>query len=248
MNRYLRIVLVLCAVTPGCKPRPPKDQPRHPLLDGLRPPPVNRPLDAVPQREPLSKPQLPAGKASALLILREGAPFVGTLEASGQLSGQTGRLRLVIRGEPPLEVMYRLPPGLDSLLIAEGEGTVTVIERSTPGGMDQRLMVRREGHLLLGEIWQRSVRPLVLELGDGLQLSQRPTQPAGGFYTEVPLLAAAGKRTMVTIPIGKPTSITAAGVAFVVYVEVSHLATPSEADAGQVAGGYILHAWVVRQG
>ncbi len=47
------------------------------------------------------------------------------------------------------------------------------------------------------------------------------------------------------IPIGRPTPIQAISGRWVVFAEISHLYTPTTADAGQVRGGYILRAWIV---
>ena len=96
------------------------------------------------------------------------------------------------------------------------------------------------------EIWQRSPKPLSVDLGNGLRLQQYAARAiATGGYTEAPLDVLDGARVVTRVPIGRPTEIDAAAGRYVVFAEVSHLFTQSPSDKEQFGSGYILRAWVV---
>jgi hypothetical protein len=168
---------------------------------------------------------------------------------NGRLTISADRIRIEPQAGDTLELLYRLPSGLPNLPAGAGNGSVQITENSGPGGADRRVIVSRDTRLLLAEIWQRSPRPFVVDLGNGLRLVQQPVRaPSDQPYAEAPLRAVDRAGAGVAVPIGRATEIQTAAGRYVVLAEISNLFTPSPSDAGQVEGGYILRAWIVPAG
>lgn len=184
MPRYTIAVLVPCAVIVACvrEPQPPADQPQHALLDSLAlsPPPLNQPVSLRGTAVPPGAPQLPAGEASAVMLMRDGRPFEGALNATGQLSVTAERVRLDIEGGGTFEIIYRLPRTLAALPQVSGSGGVSALERTSPEGANRHVIVRLGTRLLLAETWRRAAEPVVLDMGGGLRLVQGVVRPAPG--------------------------------------------------------------------
>lgn len=248
MSRHMIVALVLVTIIVACRPepKPPPDQPKHVLLNGLKPPPLNKPIHQPSEKQQAAPAQLPEGPASALIVVRDGRPFAGTVNLTGRLTIGANRIRIDPTQGGSLELLYRLPVGVPSLKAQTGNGAIDIVERTGPGGADQRVLVRSESKPVLAEIWQRSAKPLSLDLGNGVRLVQLPAPgPAKTGYTETQLNLLEGARAVGQVPIGRVTEFQTASGRYAVFAEVSHLFAPSPADAGQVEGGYILRAWVV---
>lgn len=246
LTRMIVAVAVIGTVA-GCgrDPKPPANQPGDPLLSGLEPPPLNTPLHEPPgERQQVSAPQLPPGPASVLLVTRGGRPFIGVANLTGRLTVAANRIRIEPAQDSALEILYRLPAGL-SLRTGTTNGSIAVTERSGPGGADQLVVVRSESRLALAEIWQRSLKPLSVDLGSSLRLQQRLARAVAAGYAEAPLDVLDNGRVLSRAPIGRLTRIEASAGRYVVLAEVSHLFTPATSDAEQFGAGYILRAWVV---
>jgi hypothetical protein len=189
---------------------------------------------------------MPQGTASTLMVLRGGQPFTGALEIVGRLRVTADRISLEPAGDRAIELLYRLPPGMPALRSDSGMGSLALVERSDPAHAWRQVVLRSGGRILLAETWRVAQKPLQLELGNALRLVQQDVRPSPeSRYTEAPLDAMEGSRVIARIPIGRPTVIPAASGRWVVFSEVSHLLTATEAELGQVEGGYILRCWVV---
>ncbi len=248
MRRYMIVAAGLACTMAACRrePAPPVNQPKDRLLTGLRPPPLNRPIHQTADSQHAASVQVPAGPASALIVIRDGRSFLGVANLTGRLSISADRIRIEPNQGSPLELMYRLPAGVPALKADSGTGALSVVERTGPGGADRQVIVRLASGPLLAEMWRGSPRPLQLDLGNGVRLVQRAAYArAGAGYTEVPLEVTEAGRVVARVPLGRPTAIQAASGRYVAFAEVSHVFRPREADAGQVEGGYILRAWVV---
>jgi hypothetical protein len=242
------LVLALAVACWSCRrdPQPPPNQTDHALLRDLEPPPLNRPIAQRPIPQQDTQPRLPPGPASALLVLRDGRPFTGTLNLTGRLALEADRIGIEPAAGAPFQILYRLPPGMPAPTPGTGDGTVDVTERSSPAGADRRVVARLAEGLALAEIWTRSPSPVVFDLGNGLRLMQRQVSASpDSAYREAPLSVVEGERQIGLVPIGRPTTVQTTRGPHVVFAEVSHLFTPPADAAGQVAGGYLLRAWVV---
>jgi hypothetical protein len=248
MLAHVIVAVALTVTVAGCRrdPKPPPNQPSDPLLIGLEPPPLNKPVHEPPGEQRVTIPQLPPGPASALVVTRGGRPFIGVANLTGRLIVGANRIQIQPAQDSALEILYRLPPGLPALTAATTDGSIAVTERNEPAGADQLVLVRGDSRLVLAEVWQRSLRPLSVDLGNGLRLQQRSAQPvATGGYAEAPLDVLDGARVVTRVPIGRATEIQAAAGRYAVLVEVSHLFTQAPSDKEQFGSGYILRAWVV---
>jgi hypothetical protein len=245
-----RMLLVLLGVTVvvGCRgvAQPPPDQKVHPLLAKLKPPPLNHPLQSV-SLEPES-PSLPQGNRPALVLVSNGRPFSGTITVSGRLTVGTARIELVSDGQPPIQILYRLPPGLSVSPGSDAPGSVTLSELSNPGGPNRKVIVQRQGSLLLAHIWLKASEPLIADLGAAQTLRQVPAPASGSerqLLTGIPVEAFDDQQRVGTIPMAKPTKIQTRSGDFQVFVATSqHVYSSGRAE--EQGTGYILEAWVVR--
>lgn len=249
MLRRITLSVTIGAAVIACAertPEPPASQPQHALLEGLEPPPLNRPVQLAPAAQEQVTLRLPPGNQAALLVVQGGRPFSGTVTDSGQITVSDSLIRLTPTEGASIEILYRVPAGLPRPASGDRTGSATVMEMSGPAASNRQLIVRGNGRLVLAEVWQTSDRPITIDLGRGLQLVQRATrQAATGEYAEAQLQVLERSQVLATIPLGEPTRVGTSADSIAVFVEVSHLMTPSDADVGQVQGGYILHAWVV---
>ncbi len=253
MRKIATMILAVALIAVACggsvtEPAPPA--PEHPLLEGLERPPLNEPLTAAKTEPPLDMMPLglPEDELPALLVLLGERPFVGTFREAGRLTVRSDRIELQPAEGDPLQILYRLPLGVEKLAEGTGEGSVDVTELSGPDGADRSVMVRDARALFFVEVWRNSATPLTVQLSDRLSLVQRRTDAADGdgSYTEVELSAFHEGELVVRIPIGEPTLVKTNDGAFQVFSEVSHLFTPPKTDLGQYPRAYILHVWVVR--
>lgn len=248
----LLAMLAFVSTAASCRrePRPPADQPKDPALSGLQPPPLNKPVHQPGDRRPAAAPQLPAGSASALIVVRDGRQFFGDVTVTGRVTAEANRIRIEPVNDRPIEILYRVPSTVRPPVAAPAQGDIRIVERSGPGGADRLVLVRLGTQLTLGEIWKRGPEPILVDLGDRLQLAQQPLSPTPSTvqssYSEAPLNIVADGRVIARATLGQSTAVQTASGQYHVVVEVSHRFTPSDADKNQVEGGYILRAWVVR--
>ncbi len=250
-HRYIRVLLMALslATAAGCGrggPQPPPGQPRDPLLANLKPPPLNLPV--TPRPVPAEgNPRLPPGRRSALLVFSEGPSLGETRTVAGQLAITPGRIQCTAQGQPPINVLYRLPQGLSDLRASSGNGRIVVIDQTTPGTRYRQVLISRDDSLVLGEIGLKSSEPLTADLGVGLRLNQMRASIATGSQALAPAAVQvfAGDKLVATISAAVPTKIETPAGTFQVFVETSHLAY-SSAPNQQHPGGYVLEAWVVR--
>ena len=131
--------VVACGTT---DPEPPKDRPRHPLLDNLKPPPLNRPVAAAPI--PVDGAALPGGNRPALLLLKDGRPFQGVVTSQGRITTRANRIEFASEGRSPIQILYRLTQGLSPIPEGEASGHATLLERSSPAGPDRLVLIRSD--------------------------------------------------------------------------------------------------------
>jgi hypothetical protein len=239
--------LVLAACGAQVPPTPPPDQPTHPLLDGLEPPPLNQPVTVT--GIPVEPPdvQLPEDDRPALFLLQNGNVFSGEYQASGRLLVSPSLIEITPEDQPPLQILYRAPGGMNELPETTVEGEVSVAELSRPEAADREVIVRDEKGLLFLEVWQNSEEPIQVDTGSDLQFVQEAVDPGQtGEYTEANLTALSGNEPIAQIPVGDPVTLETSEGVFQVFVEVSHLFTPAPTDQGQHPMSYILHVWMIR--
>ncbi len=248
--RTLAILAALALTMIACQvePQPPADQPQHPLLENLEPPPLNRPVTVTTKPGEQVAPRLPAGEQAALLLLQDGRPFSGTLRASGELTVGDSVIDFRPAQGAALQILYRTPRGLPSLRAESRPGRLDVVERSRPEGADRRVVVSDDAGLVLAQIWRSSPRPLQVELPGGLALAQASVAPqdTAAGYTEVPLQARVRGERVATLAIGQAVSVRTGAGPVQVLTEVSHRFVPDDPQTAQYPGGYILHVWVTR--
>jgi hypothetical protein len=210
----------------------------------LEPPPLNLPIKRVPI--PRGRLALPEGNDSALLVVREGGPFLGTHMQTGRVMLRSGRIEFTGQDQQTIEILYRLPQGLSAPPDVDTVGDLSLVELSDPGGPNRRVVVRTGDMLLLAEIWLASSQPVTINLGR-LRLVQRPTptQKTGPFLADVQLDAFDGERAAGPIGVGKPTQLESGSNVFLAYIETSGVAYFA-APKGEPDRSYVLHAWVVR--
>lgn len=246
-HRCLLVLSVTGAVACGSSsPKPPADQPRHPLLDALAPPPLNRPAAAVPL--PTGEPSLPAGGGPGLLLVSERRPFRGVLTGDGRVTTRPERVEFASSGRAPVQILYRLPKGLPAISEWDGNGRVTLVERSSTAGPDRLVLVRSERGLLLAHVWVKSAGPAIAELGDGLRLVRaiRPVIAARQVAPEPGVEVLDGGQSVSVIPRGTPTRIETRVGAFDVLVETNRPVYSMEPD--RRGAEYVTKVWLVRSG
>jgi hypothetical protein len=245
---HLRVLVgsMLIAGFPACGPseaQAPAVSPQHPLLEQLAPPPVNMPVGRTQVPPPTGLPALPPGTRPALVIISDGRSFRGALTRSGRFKWSPGRVELFTEGASPLQVLYRLPNGLEPPIDGDVAGTLSVSERSDAAGPDRQLVVRGDRSLLLAQIWVASDTPVRADLGDGMRIVQRAvTPPVAG--AEVPVELVDGDLAVAVLPPSKAIPATGRTGGFQVLVETSRLTYPSRPEEPR---RYILKAWVVRR-
>jgi hypothetical protein len=235
-------VLTLAAVAAtSCErgaPEPPPVRPRHPLLDGLNPPPLNRPLTSVGVVPLGGTPALPGGTVPALVLVSDGRAVEVRGSFSAPLAMKEGRLELSPIGRPAIHVLYRLP---DGLTLPVGSSSVGRFVRFA-GSWGRRTLLRSEGSLLLAELVVRAPTPVSLDLGDGLKIVQRPASASrAGEATDVQADAMDDERPVGTLASGAATSVRTRSGTFNIFIVSSRLAKSEERP-----GGYVLDAWVAR--
>lgn len=231
------MVLAACGEPLGGDAGQVRGDDEHPLLEGLEDPPVNDPLVIpAPIEGGEARLALPDDDLQALLVLLDGEPFTGVIEAeaSVEVGGDVIRAET---GEGTLDVLYRLPPGLEPLPQLGGEGRVAVAELSSPAGAARVVEVAVDDRLVFAEVWRTSTQPLAVALSGGLELAQRPADGIGPELTEAPLeLGGFGE-----VPIGEPVVVESEAGPVQVFLEVSHASEdPYEPDRAI----YVLHVWL----
>ena len=241
------LALVIAAASAGCaaEPDPPPGQPQHVLLNELEPPPLNRPTAPSSVRADEPPPQAAPGDTPGVFAFREGRLIVGTIEVAGNVSVEPAVIRVQPESGAPIELRYRLPAGLSVPAPRSGAGRAAITQQTSPAATDRRVLVSIGEQPVLAEIWQQRSQPLEFEIGPGIRLVQGEAVSGNGQYAEAPVTVVDGGRTLVRVPIGEPVVVQSSAGPVRVLVQVTHLFTPSPADAGQVEGGYILRAWAV---
>jgi hypothetical protein len=227
-------------------PQPPVSQSQqHPLLRDLHAPPLNLPIKDKPI--PGGRVQLPPGRGSLILVTSKGQPFRGTLTQSGRMSVRSGRIEFVGQSGLTIEIFYRLPPQLAMPQDIDANGDLLVSELSDHGGPNRRVSVRVGGSLMLGEISLSSSQPVIGDFGDDLRLRQRAAPPPNvGPAREVPIDGFFRGLPIDGMPIRKTVEITGPPNRLQAYIETSRV-TYSSKPRSEMAGSYVLHAWMVGQ-
>jgi len=243
MLSALALILIACT---DRAPSPPADQPVHPLLDDLDPPPLNRPIRPVQVRHDAAKLQLVEGDQPALLIVQGGNAYAGQMSASGTFTVSRNRIDFEPVDAEPLTIMYRLPDAIGSIADATGTGQLQLLDRSGPAGADRLVVLRRNGDVLFGEVWQRSAEPLTIVLSKRLRLVQTELREddKAGDYTPMDLALYDGDDPIANLSVGKPVRASTSAGNLSVYVEASYLFESETETAGQYPREYILHAWL----
>ena len=245
MYRVIVLAVSMGVVACACEPRPPADQPTHPVLEQLEAPVINAPLRVTPITvRPPGAPQLPAGQASALLVTRDGQPFAGRLDAAGQFTVEAERIQFAPAQGSALDMRFRLPAGLTLARQATFAGQLTIAEASSPAATDRTVLLRDEGGALLAEIWRQNAEPLTFDLGNGLRIVQQSTRGVTGQYAPAGVSVMQNGQTLDAPTVGERVRVSARAGTYDIFVETSSLFTPSLADADQYPGGYILRAWI----
>ena len=248
----MRLLIILSAVTlalSACMdgaPSPPPNQPEHPLLDDLAPPPLNSPLRQAQIKHDAAQPQLAAGDQPALMVVQDGAAFSGQLIAPGTFAVTADQIEFQPDDAAPLTVMYRLPDAMGNIAETRGTGRLQLLDRSGPAGANRIVVLTREDTVVFGEIWQRSAGPLNVSLSDRLRLVQTETRVAErtGDYTPVDLALYDGEELIADLPIGESSEISTPGGDLSFFLETSQLFESAQDMADQYAREYILHVWV----
>jgi hypothetical protein len=246
-NRCLLVLSVTGAVACGSgSPKPPADQPRHPLLEALGPPPLNRPVTAVPL--PAGEPVLPAGGGPVVLLVSEGRPYRGVLTGDGRVTTRPGRVEFASSGRAPIQILYRLPQGLPAVAEWDANGSATLVERSSTAGPDRLVLVRSDRGLLLAHVWVKSAGPAIAELGDGLRLVRaiRPLIAAREVAPEPGVEVLDGGQSVGVVPRATPTRVETRAGAFDVLVETNRPVYSKESDGR--GAEYVTKVWLVRSG
>ena len=224
----------------GCSPRgpePPGNQPRDPLLAGLKAPPLNRPAFYFATAPITGSASLPAGNQPALVLVSAGHPIRAIGDLPGVVTARAGRFEVERTNGARIEVLYRLPAQLIAPADVASSGGLSIVERGTATGDPARqVAVRTEGSLLLAQISLTGPRPVTAHLGAGLRLVQRPVSGEQGSG-EVTVDAFDGAQLVATLPIAKATQIRTRSGLFQSFVEVSRFQS-----------SYALVAWIVRAG
>ena len=242
---FSAVALALSACTDSV-PSPPANQPDHPMLDNLKPPPLNSPIRLSEVKHDTVRPQLAAGDQPTLMILQDDALFSGQMTARGTFIIAAEQIEFQPDEATPLQVLFRMPREMGTLIEARGTGRLQLLERSGPEGADRVVVLSREDAVVFGEIWQRSAEPLNVALNGRWHLMQTETGAAEkpGSYTPVDLALYDGEESIAVLPIGELTEIPTSNGDLMVFVETSHLFDPEQETTDQYPREYILHVWL----
>jgi hypothetical protein len=246
------LLILSVAVVAGCG-RASFDAPqqaRDPVLAKLNEPPVNRPqkrasTSVVPQNVQGQRPVLPPGDRPGMVVFSDGHLVSRALTLSGRLTNKSGLIEFAAENQTAIQILYRLPQQLPFPPDVTNAGSLVFIDRSNPGGPDRRLIVSTDDIPLLAEVWLKSPAPITVELGPGLQLTQRPGPPEG--IHDVPVEIVQRMQGSQLLSVGAVTTVKAPTGLLRTFIEASYTANSSD-PTGQYPGGYVLHAWVVRSG
>ena len=230
-------VLTLAAVAALSCDRGAPERSRHPMLDGLDPPSLNRPLTSVGIVPVGSAPALPGGTMPALVFVSDGRAVEVRGAFSGHVTVHDGRMELTPSGRPAINVLFRLPPGLTLPVGSSAPGRFVRLA----GSWGRRTLLRSQGSLLLAEFAVRAPTPVSLDLGHGLKIVQRPAAaPKAGEAAEVQADAIYDDRPAGTLARGAATSVRTRSGTFNIFVVNSRLEGSERPDR------YVLDAWVAR--
>ena len=161
-------------------------------------------------------------------------------------SSPPGTVSFVANDGSAYEVGFTLPAdtgyaykGLALKALSGVPGRLTVNTRISPDSSRQTVIVMAQAQLVAGFTWQRSLAPILVDLGGGVRLEQ------GGAGSIVPvfLTTPGGKHRLLP---GKPSVITSGMHTYTVFVHTSmYQQTPARFEGGDSPRGYILRALVV---
>ncbi len=212
----------------------------HPLLEDLEDPPVNDPLKSpTPVEGGEPRPELPPEALQGVIVLLDRSSFSGVLEAAGlveiaeeAISAETS--------EGTIDILFRLPGGMEPPRAGSGEGRVGIAEFSSATGADRVLAVEVEERLVFAEAWQVSAEPVRVELPKGLRIAQQPVDRVSAEYTE----AGVSLEGFGDLPLGETIVIETDAGPVQVFLEMSHAIQ----DAYTEDDTYILHIWFAGAG
>lgn len=237
---------MLLMISTGCgDPIPPQIVPSY--LQGLEPPPLNKPWRPIAIKSEETSLNLPRDNQAATLVTQNNKAFRGEVQHIGTVTVDEEGIEFDPKQGKPLRILYRLPPGMLPLPKMQQPAELHIRELSGPGGADRVIMLKQGNALLFSEVWQRAKRPLQVKLIDTFRLQQAPTsEPTREGYTEAEAALYEDDELVAKLPIGKTIDVDTPAGSLQTFVETSHRYVPSKADAEQYPDEYILHAWVAR--
>jgi hypothetical protein len=244
----LVVLLTVGAGLVGCRGRTfeaPK-QAHDPMLEKLKQPPLNTPWNASPKRDPDNRRQ-PAPRSNdqpGVWVFSDGRFVTSNLILSGRAAHNNGAIDFVTDQGKTLQIQYRLPRQMGPLPQLTATASLAVLDRSNPGGPAKRVMVTVGALPLLGEMWQKSATPIVVDLGAGLQVRQTPVSIEGIHNVPVEIVQNQDVRP---IAVGTVTTVKTALGVFQSFVAESYFADSSD-TTHQFPGGYVIHVWIARAG
>jgi len=225
-----------------------QERPRdHPLLQGLTPPPVNMPIRLPTGPREQVRPQLPDDGEPVLLIVRDGAPFTGTVQQRGRFAVRDDviEFRTASEQQSVLRMLYRLPEALEPLARGTFEGTLELQETGGPEGANRQLLVRSNETIQLGEVWQSRSAPLEVALGQRVQLVQTPiAQRTERGQVPVEVQVVDNGEVIATLPVGEATDVQTSEGGLTFYPLTSQYMATGEGQLAQYPDQYTLHVWI----
>jgi hypothetical protein len=145
-----------------------------------------------------------------------------------------------------LQILYRLPPKLSSLAQRVVSGDVHIVEQSTIGGPDRRVIVNANGLLLMAYVFIASQTPSLLQLGQ-IRFVQNQVKDAlaGPSVATVRVDVFEGSLMLPATSIEVGNVIKSPTGAFRGVVTRSHLSHSAGPGSSPEFPRYVLEAWAV---
>lgn len=174
-------------------------------------------------------------------VLRNGVNVEADTTFTGKITSDSlNTLRFEASGGAVYTVGFTLPRGKGFQLrkAVNTKGRLTVNARLSPDSSRQTVIVVEGSRLLAGFTWQRSQKPVSLDLVPGVSLVQEVTG-----NVSVSLVTSAGRTRVIP---GKVVKVNAGSHTFTVFVHTSmYQHVPATFPGGDTPPGYILRALVL---